>query len=318
MTKTIAVLMGGWSLERDVSLTSGKAVSASLKAKGYTVKEIDVSKDLSALVKALTPRPDVVFNALHGTGGEDGTIQAILDMLEIPYTHSNVKTSAIAMDKNLTRQIAMSNGISVAPGMIIESKSLLSAHPMTPPYVAKPIADGSTMGIKIIFDTSETYTQKDIDLLGEKALIEKFIPGRELTVGLIGGKALAITEITYPSKTYFDYEAKYTAGFAEHILPANLPEEITKKLLADSETIYAALGCNGISRCDYRYDESDPTGTKVYFLEINTQPGFTPISLLPEQAASKGMSFVDVVEYLINHPVASAHSKSSESLKKAG
>ncbi len=318
MTKTIAVLMGGWSLEREVSLTSGKAVSASLKAKGYTVKEIDVSKDLNALIKALSPRPDVVFNALHGTGGEDGTIQAILDMLEIPYTHSDTKASAIAMDKNLTRQVAQNNGISVAPGMIIESKSLLAAHPMAVPYVAKPIADGSTMGIKIIFDAAETYTQKDIDLLGEKALIEKFIPGRELTVGLIGGKALTVTEISYPNKTYFDYEAKYTAGFAEHILPAKLPEDITKRLLADSEKIYAALGCNGISRCDYRYDESDPTGTKIYFLEINTQPGFTPISLLPEQAALKGMNFTDVVEYLINNPIESAHSKSPESLKKAG
>lgn len=303
MTKTIAVLMGGWSLEREVSLTSGKAVSKILKEAGYNVKDIDVSKDIQTLIQSLSPKPDVVFNALHGTGGEDGTIQAILEMLEIPYTHSNVAASALAMDKVLTRNLAKSLNIPVAEGFTIDTTSLLTKHPMTPPYIVKPIADGSTFGLKVILSDEDKFTPQDLIPLGKKALVEKFIPGRELTVGLIGGKALAVTEIIYEGKSHFDFEAKYTKGFARHELPANIPQHIADTLLSLSEKIYSEIGCNGIARCDFRYNPDDKSSDGIYFLEINSQPGFTPISLLPEQAESIGKSFLDVINYLIENPI---------------
>ena len=303
MKKTVAVLMGGWSAEREVSLSSGEEVANALAGEGYTVNRVDVTRDLPALLAMLDPKPDVVFNALHGTGGEDGCIQGVLEMLQIPYTHSGITASAIAMSKPLTKQVLQSVGVPVPPGVTaIREKLEQTPIPFPPPFVIKPAAQGSSIGVQIIRPgdnrpmTPEWLPQTEL-------LIEPYIPGRELTVavqGFVGEEAHAITvtEIK-PREGFYDYTAKYTDGKADHQLPADIHPEIFNELQRLAVVAHETLGCSGVSRSDFRWDDTKAGKAGIYFLEINTQPGMTPLSLVPEQAAQSGMSFGALVAWLV-------------------
>ena len=282
MTKSVALLVGGWSPEREVSLNKGKAVEEALIAGGYDVRVIDVERDIDKFIAQLTPRPDVVFNNLHGKGGEDGIIQGVLEMMQIPYTHSSVMSSAIAMDKEMTKIIAKSLGVNVPETL---------QWPYDPPYVLKPVDQGSSVDITIVFE--QDNFQPDVDKKG--MIAERYIPGRELTCAVLDGKAQAVSEIMSDNK-FFDYDAKYTSQNTQYSLPADIPEDIYNQAMENSEAVFNALGCQGIARCDYRYDEG---GAGLVFLEINTQPGFTPESIGPSQVIYNGMSFVDLCAHLV-------------------
>lgn len=281
-TKTVALLVGGWSEERDVSLTKGKAVEQGLIGAGYDVRVIDVSRDIDALLSALTPRPDVVFNNLHGKGGEDGIIQGVLEMLQLPYTHSGVMSSAIGMDKGLTKIIAESAGIKVPETL---------SYPYTPPYVFKPIDQGSSVDVSIVFENDNFQP----DMTQNGMIAERYIAGRELTCAVLDGQAQTVTEIISEAK-FFDYEAKYRDDRTHYVMPADIPDDVFVQAKTWSETIFKALGCQGIARCDYRYDQG---GEGLVFLEINTQPGFTPESIGPSQVIYNGMSFADLCAHLV-------------------
>jgi D-alanine-D-alanine ligase len=299
--KHVAVLMGGWSAEREVSLVSGAGVANALESQGYSVTAIDVQRDLAGLIQALTPRPDVVFNALHGKGGEDGLVQGVLEYLGIPYTHSGVLASAVAMDKAVTKRLLATVGVPVAPDIIASHAQVLAGHVMEPPYVVKPVDEGSSVGLRIVHAGDNfSVLEEDSWIYSGRVLVEKFIPGRELTVGVIGDRALAVTEIR-PNAEFFDYKAKYTDGGAVHICPADIPREVYDEAMRLSLLAHQTLGCDGISRSDYRWDDSQPGTTGLCFLEINTQPGFTPLSLLPEQAAWLGLSYADVCTWMVEH-----------------
>lgn len=298
MKKAVAVLHGGWSAEREVSLVSGRAVAAALRERGHRVDLIDVSRDLEALLRALRPAPDIVFNALHGKGGEDGTIQGVLDMLGLPYTHSGVRPSAIAMSKPATKQVLGAVGVRTARGVVAKPERVIEGHLIEPPYVVKPAAEGSSVGVRIVRANDNA---PPIDLASwhfGDALVEEYVPGRELTVGVMGDRALTVTEITH-SHAFFDYEAKYTEGHAVHTLPARIPEPVFAEAMRLALLAHRTLGCTGISRSDFRWDESKPGVAGLYFLELNTQPGFTPISLVPEQAKHVGIGFADLCEWLL-------------------
>jgi D-alanine-D-alanine ligase len=298
MTKTVAVLHGGWSAEREVSLVSGKAVAAALRDRGHRVDLIDVTRDLDALLRALRPAPDVVFNALHGKGGEDGTIQGVLDMLSLPYTHSGLRPSAIAMSKPATKQVVAAVGIRTARGVVATPQQVVERHLVDLPYVVKPAEEGSSVGVRIVRANDNAPA---IDLgawhFGD-ALVEEYIPGRELTVGVMGDRALTVTEIAH-SHAFFDYEAKYTEGHAVHTLPAQVPDLVFTEAMRQALLAHRTLGCRGISRSDFRWDDTKPGAEGLVFLELNTQPGFTPISLVPEQARHVGISFADLCEWLL-------------------
>lgn len=298
--RTVAVLMGGWSAEREVSLMSGDAAAKALEARGWAVKRIDVTRDLPAFIAALTPRPDVVFNALHGTGGEDGTIHGVLDMLGLPYTHSGLLASAVAMDKPMTKVIAASIGIRTAKGAVRTRRQIEAGDlPMGAPFVVKPAASGSSVGVMLV----QAGFNRIALAKGEPAepfLIEEYVHGRELTCGVMGDRALTVTEIQH-THGFFDYEAKYVAGHARHVLPAPVPAEILAKAKEWALAIHQALGCRGISRSDLLWDERKPGTEGLYFLEVNTQPGFTPISLVPEQAEHCGISFGELCEWLLEN-----------------
>jgi len=298
MTKTVAVLHGGWSAEREVSLVSGKAVAAALRDRGHRVDLIDVTRDLEALLRALRPAPDVVFNALHGKGGEDGTIQGVLDMLRLPYTHSGLRPSAIAMSKPATKQVVGAVGIRTARGVVATPQQVVERHLFEPPYVVKPAEEGSSVGVRIVRANDNAPA---IDLgawhFGD-ALVEEYIPGRELTVGVMGDRALTVTEIAH-SHAFFDYEAKYTEGHAVHTLPAQVPDLVFTEAMRQALLAHRTLGCRGISRSDFRWDDTKPGAEGLVFLELNTQPGFTPISLVPEQAKHVGIGFADLCEWLL-------------------
>jgi D-alanine-D-alanine ligase len=298
MTKSVAVLHGGWSAEREVSLVSGKAVAAALRGRGHRVDLIDVTRDLEALLCALRPAPDVVFNALHGKGGEDGTIQGVLDMLGLPYTHSGVRPSAIAMSKPATKQMVAGVGIRTARGVVATPQQVVERHLVEPPYVVKPAEEGSSVGVRIVRANDNAPA---IDLgawhFGD-ALVEEYIPGRELTVGVMGDRALTVTEIAH-SHAFFDYEAKYTEGHAVHTLPAQVPDLVFTEAMRQALLAHRTLGCRGISRSDFRWDDTKPGAEGLVFLELNTQPGFTPISLVPEQAKHVGIGFADLCEWLL-------------------
>jgi D-alanine-D-alanine ligase len=303
MKKNVAVLMGGWSAEREVSLSSGAEVAKALESEGYTVNQIDVTRDLPALLAALDPRPDVIFNALHGTGGEDGCLQGVLEMLEIPYTHSSLVASAIAMNKPMAKKILQTVGMPVVPGIsTVRAKLEQTSIPFAPPYVIKPAASGSSIGVAIIRPGDNRPATAE--WLPETALlIEQYIPGRELTVGVQGflneeGTALGITEIK-PREGFYDYEAKYTDGRADHIVPADVHPEIAHEVKRLAVLAHETLGCSGVSRSDFRWDDTKSGKAGIYFLEINTQPGMTPLSLVPEQAAHAGMSFGALVAWLV-------------------
>ena len=301
----VAVLMGGWSPEREVSLVSGKACAEGLREGGHEVVEYDVKRDLRALVDFLRPAagggPDVVFNALHGRYGEDGCIQGVLEIMRVPYTHSGVLASAIAMDKPLARHIFASLGLRVAEGKVIERRSLASGDPMLRPYVVKPIDQGSSIGVHIVREGDNLAAVEAAEAaFGERVLIEKFVPGRELTVAVMGDKPVAVTELR-PRTRFYDYEAKYTDGITEHLVPAPIPEDVYEAAKKWALAAYQELGCNGLARADFRWDDSKPGTSGLVILELNTQPGMTPLSLAPEQAKWAGISWSQLMTWMVEH-----------------
>ena len=293
----IAVLKGGWSPEREVSLNSGAAAAQALAEAGYEAIEIDATRDLAVQLKEAAA--DAVFNALHGQWGEDGCVQGILEVLEIPYTHSGVLASALAMDKQRAKAVFEDAGISSPTGKIVTRAEAAGGEVMPAPYVVKPNAQGSSVGVYIIREGDNRppaeLTSKEW-ALGEDVLVEKFIPGRELTVAVMGDRALCVTEIT-TSLAFYDYEAKYAAGGSTHVLPADVPSEITERCLDLALRAHQALGCRGLSRADFRYDPN-ADGEQLYCLEVNTQPGLTSTSLAPEQAAHLGIPFPELCAWI--------------------
>lgn len=294
----IAVLKGGWSPEREVSLNSGAQAAKALREAGYEVFEIDAGRDLAARLAEM--KPDAVFNALHGQWGEDGCVQGVLEIMGIPYTHSGVLASSLAMDKQRAKAVFEDAGIPSPFGKIVSRIEAAGGHVMEPPYVIKPNAQGSSVGVFIVRKgdnrppeqlSSEKWN------LGDEVLVEKFIPGRELTVAVMGDRSLCVTEIT-TALAFYDYEAKYAAGGSKHVLPADVPDAITERCLDLALRAHNALGCRGVSRSDFRYDP-DATGEQVYCLEVNTQPGLTATSLAPEQAAYCGVSFPDLCAWMV-------------------
>jgi len=296
----IAVLMGGWSAEREVSLTSGEGVAQALESRGHEVTRIDMDRNLALVLDGV--RPDVVFNALHGTPGEDGTVQGLLDLMGIPYTHSGLTASVIAIDKELTKQQLVPHGIPMPAGRIVESDSLYSADPFARPYVLKPVNEGSSVGVAIITREGNYGDPIGRDTRGPwnefgRLLAEPFIRGLELTVAILGDEALAVTELK-PKTGFYDYDAKYTEGLTDHICPAEIPDEIAQAAMAIALKAHRILGCRGCSRADFRWD--DERGLDgLYLLEINTQPGMTPLSLVPEQARYRGIDYADLVERIV-------------------
>ena len=296
MTQHVAVLMGGWSAEREVSLVSGAEVALALSQAGFNVTTIDVQRDMGALMTRLYPRPDVVFNALHGRFGEDGCVQGLLDILNIPYTHSGLLASAIAMDKPMAKRLFIDAGISVAEHLIVSQEDALAGDVMIRPYVIKPLNEGSSVGIHIIFDgDKEPLSKSPRWSFGEWVMVEKFIPGLELTVAVMGDRPLAVTEIR-TGREFYDYDAKYVDHGSDHIIPAEIDLEVSKEIMRLASLAHKTLGCRGVSRADFRYD-----GEKPYLLEINTQPGMTKTSLVPEQALNVGISFQELVVWMINN-----------------
>ncbi|MEQ8335488.1 D-alanine--D-alanine ligase [Nisaea sp.] len=290
MSKHVAVLMGGWSGEREVSLSSGHECAKALREAGYRVTEVDVDRSIPFRLAEL--KPDVCFNALHGRIGEDGNIQGLLNILDIPYTHSGVEASAIAMDKPRAKDLFMRAGLKCPPGVVRSRAEALESEAMKRPYVLKPIDQGSSLGVHIVRPGDNYRPTAEDWPFGDIVLEEKFIAGRELTVAVLDGAALAVTEIT-SEHGFYDYDAKYADGGSIHILPAALPEAVTSRVLQMAEQAHATLGCRGVSRADFRFDDTgDDVGPDdLYLLEINTQPGMTPTSLVPEQASFHGMNF---------------------------
>ncbi len=296
--KRIAVLKGGLSAERDVSLNSGAACARALRSKGYDVAEIDVGRDLAQQLAAM--KPDAAFNALHGQWGEDGCVQGLLEVMGVPYTHSGVLTSSLAMDKQRTKLVLRASGVPSPEGRVMSRHEAAGGHAMEPPYVIKPNAQGSSVGVHIIRkgdNRPPAELASDKWTLGDEVLVEKFIQGRELTVAVMGDRPLCVTEIT-TDLAFYDYEAKYAPGGSRHVLPAKIPPVIEERCLDLALLAHRALGCRGVTRSDFRYDPQAPA-EQVFFLEINTQPGMTATSLTPEQAAHCGVSFPDLCEWII-------------------
>jgi D-alanine-D-alanine ligase len=297
----VAVLFGGISAEREVSLSSGRQVIAALRATGFEVTPIEVGPDLRVTLALLDPKPDVVFNALHGRFGEDGAIQGVLDWLDIPYTHSGVRASAVAMDKAAAKAIFAAAGLPVAPGGTMNVADLIDADPMELPYVIKPLNEGSSVGVEIIRagDNRRAAVASGWQF-GRQAIVEEFIPGRELTVAVMGDRALAVTEII-ATHAFYDYESKYADGGSSHVVPARIPEKAAARAMEIALAAHRALGCAGASRADFRYDDTKGELGRLVLLEVNTQPGLTPTSLLPEQAAYLGMDFPSLCRWMVEH-----------------
>jgi len=292
----VAVLMGGWSAERDVSLVTGKECADALEEAGYTVERHDVNRDLQELIDALTPAPDVVFNALHGRGGEDGAIQAVLDILQIPYTHSGMRSSALAMDKPTAIAAFRAAGLPCPKGVVVRAGDLGKGDPLPRPYVVKPTHEGSSVGVYIVQpgDNGPDYS----DWSYGDALVEEYVDGRELTVTVMDDRALAVTELK-PQEGFYDYEAKYTEGKTVHVCPADIPEDIAEQCMDIAVRAHNALGCRGLTRSDFRWDDGAHNGSRLFLLEVNTQPGMTPLSLAPEQAAYRGISFPELMSWMV-------------------
>jgi len=284
-----------------VSLTSGAGVAAALRERGWSnVTELDMDRNVAQLLAGI--RPDVVFNALHGTPGEDGTVQGMLDLMQVPYTHSGLETSVIAIDKELTKMVLVPHGIRMPAGKVVESESLFSGDPVPRPYVVKPVNEGSSVGVAIVTAEGNYGNPIGRDVEGpwlhfDRLLAEPFIKGRELTVAVLNGEALAVTELK-PKAGFYDYDAKYTDGLTVHDCPAQVPENIAKAMMDMAADAHRILGCAGASRSDFRWDEEEGEAG-LYLLEVNTQPGMTPLSLVPEQAKLKGISYGELVERLI-------------------
>ncbi|WP_338719981.1 D-alanine--D-alanine ligase [Devosia sp. XK-2] len=299
MSKHVAVLMGGWSNERPVSLSSGKECAAALRRAGYMVTEVDVGRDLADVLKAL--KPDVAFNALHGPAGESGMIQGLLELLQIPYTHSGILASALAMDKHQAKIMLKAAGIPVTDHLIVSRGEAGRDHVMAPPYVIKPISDGSSFGVFIV-KADQSHPPQEILRedwnSGEEVMVERYIPGRELTCAVMGDVALGVTEIV-TDLAFYNYEAKYAEGGSRHIIPAQVKPKIYDKVQELSLKAHAAFGCRGVTRTDFRYNDAAGEDGELVCLEINTQPGMTPTSLAPEQAAYAGHSFEELVSWMV-------------------
>jgi D-alanine-D-alanine ligase len=296
MRRRVAVLMGGWSAEREVSLVSGAACAQALTAAGYEVTTIDVQRDLNALIQQLSPPPDAVLNALHGRYGEDGCIQGLLNILDIPYSHSGLLASALAMDKPMAKRLFVDAGIPVAPHRIVNRAQMAAGDVMDRPYVIKPLNEGSSVGVQIVREGDNlTLTEVDQWPYGAAVMVERFIPGRDLTVAVMGDRPLAVTEIT-TGRGFYDYDAKYAPGGSAHLIPAPVPAPVYQAAMDLALRAHQALGCRGVSRADLRYD-----GTNLFMLEVNTQPGMTPTSLVPEQAAHVGISFPELVQWMVEN-----------------
>ena len=296
MSRHVAVLMGGRSAEREVSLVSGAACADALESLGFRVTRIDPGADLPEVL--VRTSPDVVFNALHGRYGEDGRVQGLLDLMGLPYTHSGVLASALAMDKPMAKRVFAQVGLRCPEGVEISLERLLAEPPFPAPYVVKPAAEGSSVGVIIVPDEdSRALTERnDLDPVC-RLLVERYVAGRELTCGVLGEEPLAVTEIR-PNEGFYDYRAKYTEGWASHLVPAPLSPELTEMVMDWALRAHQALGCRGVSRSDFRFDPTrDAEG--LHLLEVNTQPGMTPLSLVPEQAAWRGIAFPDLVLRLL-------------------
>ena len=297
----VVVLMGGWSNEREVSLTSGRGVAGALRERGWSnVTELDMDRDVAQRLAEL--RPDVVFNALHGTPGEDGTVQGLMDLMGLRYTHSGLATSVIAIDKELTKMALVPHGIRMPGGHVVKSESLFSEDPLARPFVLKPVNEGSSVGVAIVTEDGNYGKPIGRDVPGpwgefDELLAEPFIKGRELTVAVLGEEALAVTELKIDSG-FYDYEHKYTDGRTVHECPADVPADIAASMMDMAAKAHRVLGCKGASRSDFRWDDEQGEAG-LYLLEVNTQPGMTPLSLVPEQAKMKGISYGELVERLI-------------------
>ena len=297
MSKHVAVLMGGWSAERDVSLRSGNACAAALARRDYRVTPIDVGRDIAAVLTAA--KPDVALNVLHGRPGEDGTLQGLLEILGIPYSHSGVMASAVAMQKDFAKTMFRAHGVPVADDRVVSRFEAAKEHLLPPPYVIKPVAEGSSVGVFIVTEAHPHPPQelfRDDWAFGDKVMVERYVPGKELTCAVMGDRALDVIEIV-PTTRFYDYEAKYAAGGSKHLLPApvlpNVYQEVRRLALA----AHNALGCRGVSRADFRYDDRG-TG-ELICLEVNTQPGMTETSLVPELAAYAGITFDELVQWMV-------------------
>ena len=297
----IVVLMGGWSSEREVSLMSGNGVADALQERGFTnVTRVDMDRNVAQVLAGI--RPDVVFNALHGTPGEDGTVQGLLDLMQIPYTHSGLETSVIAIDKELTKMVLVPHGLRMPKGRIVESKTLYEGDPMARPYVLKPNNEGSSVGVAIVTDEGNYGHPISARAEGpwmhfDKLLAEPFIRGRELTVAVMGDEAMCVTELK-PKAGFYDFDAKYTDGLTEHVCPADVPPHIAGDMMDMALAAHRLLGCKGASRSDFRWDDTQGEAG-IYLLEVNTQPGMTPLSLVPEQARQKGISYGELCERIV-------------------
>jgi len=299
--KRVAVLKGGMSSERDVSLVSGSECAKALRSEGFDVTEIDVAPNLWEQLHDADP--DVIFNALHGEWGEDGRVQGVLDLFGAPYTHSGVMASALAMDKHRSKAVLRDVGITVPKGALVPRLSAAKEHPMEPPYVVKPNAQGSSVGVYIVKDGANAPADMaDNETMGDLVLAEEFVPGRELTVAVMDGKALAVTEII-PNTDWYDYEAKYADGGSHHVVPAQIPGEVTQICKTWALLAHETLGCRGVTRSDFRFNDINGDLTdivnKIVMLELNTQPGMTPTSLAPEQAGYVGLNFGQLCRWIV-------------------
>ena len=296
MTRHVAVLMGGWSAEREVSLVSGAAISRGLRESGYQVSTIDVQRDVGVLLTRLYPRPDAVVNALHGRYGEDGCVQGLLDILQVPYTHSGLLASALAMDKPMAKRLFANAGIPVAEHEIVRREDVMAGDVMPRPYVIKPLNEGSSVGVHIVREGDNDEPFRDPAWpYGDRVMVEPFIQGKELTVAVMGDRALGVTEIT-TKRGFYDYDAKYADGGSIHLVPAPLGKAAYEEIMRLALLAHQTLGCRGITRADFRGDEES-----VYLLEINTQPGMTPTSLVPELAAYAGISFPEMCAWMVEN-----------------
>jgi D-alanine-D-alanine ligase len=299
MSKHVAVLMGGWSAEREVSLRSGKACADALERAGYRVSRVDVDRDIATVLHTL--KPDVAFNVLHGRPGEDGTLQGILEILGIPYTHSGVLASALAMQKEFAKQVMQAAGVPVPEGMVVTRAKAAAGHPMARPYVIKPVAEGSSVGVFIVTEQHDHPPQeltRDDWSFGDRLLVERYIPGKELTCAVMGDKSLDVIEIVAATR-FYDYEAKYAPGGSKHVLPAQISPVVYQEVRRLALAAHHALGCRGVTRADFRYDDRCAGTDGLFCLEVNTQPGMTETSLVPELAAHIGLSFDELVRWMV-------------------
>ncbi len=301
MTKHVVVLMGGWNSEREVSLVSGNACADALEARGYRVTRIDVDRNIARALSDLDPKPDVVFNALHGRWGEDGCVQGLLEILDIPYTHSGPLASALAMNKEAAKHVFAATGIPCAEGVVARREQIGQPSPLQPPFVVKPNREGSSVGVRIVqLGDNDDRLLADDFRYGDEVMVETYIPGRELSVAVMGDRALAVTEIV-TDEGFYDYRAKYAPGGSRHVVPAPIHAEAYRDVLGHALRAHRALDCRGVSRADFRYDDTAGEPGRLCLLEINTQPGMTPTSLVPEQAAHGGIGFGELVSWMVEH-----------------